>query len=891
MSPFPNSPRPSLETLLHHMTDRIRQSLELSEILAATATEVRAFLRTDRVKVYRFASDGSGEVVAESIQAQRLPSLLGHWFPAEDIPQEARQLFLKVRQRHIVNVAEQIIGISPLGEYNSKPLLNQDIWFRQVDPCHIEYLTNMGVQSSLVVPILHEQQLWGLLVAHHSKPRQVGPRQLEVVQMVADQVTVALAHATLLSQSRLHAQHEATINQVVTLLHKAPAPSLQTALVKTVKALGGTGGRLYLTPAGGGSQDKLLTTGLQPQPLRLMSGGDRPAVLPMAQPTSPHSTTVPPLEHLLAWQEWLRTELPVQHGELLWTINDLKQTQIPLALKPPLEAQNICGIMVAQLTYRNQPLGYLSIFRRAIDVETIWAGRLDSVDPRQHRPRQSFETWRELQQGQAQPWTPEEIELAKTLAYHFAQVIYQSHLYAQVQALNTELEGRVAQRTVQLQQANASLKREIGEREHTLQQLHFAQDTLKHLSHQNQLILESAGEGIYGLDLQGRITFVNPAAANTLGYSTKSLLGKFMHHLLAPTNTNKVSYPWEQSPVFKTLNNGTTHHCSGDFFRRHRGELFPVEYTCTPMQDQGNILGAVVIFKDITERQMIDRLKDEFISVVSHELRTPLTSIRTALGLLVQQDLNVPPQKRQRMTEIAFSNTNRLVRLVNDILDIERIKLGKVNLNKQVCNLSKLIDQATDEMQAMADKHGIKVAVASISLHLWVDPDRIIQTLANLLSNAIKFSPPGSTVSIMAELYDAEALAQRHQRFAPAGDSARPHQPLDLDNVSIASAAPEVLLVAVKDEGKGIPEDKLETIFEQFEQLHVLDDEHQGGTGLGLAICRSIVEQHGGRIWAESTLNQGSTFFFTLPLTRDATMPQPENHTMATPNPPLLILE
>ncbi|NJL49572.1 MAG: GAF domain-containing protein [Leptolyngbyaceae cyanobacterium SM2_5_2] len=241
-----SGPKPSLGAMLHRMTDRIRQSLELSKILSATATEVRTFLRIDRVKLYRFEPDGSGEVVAESIQGQKLPSLLGHRFPAEDIPQEARELFLIVRQRHIVNVAEQEIGISPLLHPQTQAPLEPDILFRQVDPCHIEYLTNMGVQSSLVVPILHEQQLWGLLVAHHSTPRRISPNQLEVVQLVADQVSVALAHALLLSQSRLQARREATVNQVVTLLHKAPTPALQTALNHTVRALGGSSGRLYL---------------------------------------------------------------------------------------------------------------------------------------------------------------------------------------------------------------------------------------------------------------------------------------------------------------------------------------------------------------------------------------------------------------------------------------------------------------------------------------------------------------------------------------------------------------------------------------------------------------------------------------------------------------------
>ncbi len=826
--------KPTPEALLHRMTDRIRQSLELSEILSATATEVRTFLKTDRVKLYRFEPDGSGEVVAESVQGQKLPSLLGHRFPAEDIPQEARELFLITRQRHIVNVAEQEIGISPLLHAQTQQPLNPDIWFRSVDPCHVEYLTNMGVQSSLVVPVLHDQTLWGLLVAHHTTPRRIRPRQLEVVQLVADQVSVALSHALLLSQSRRQAQYEAAANRVITLLHHTPTPALQPALDETVKALQGIGGRLYLPLPQLGTRNQLLITGQQPDPLvpkatsqRVSSGGSAGA----------RSPTVQPLEQHQAWQSWLLNEAPTRPGERLWAIHNLADSQAPPWLKSLLQSQGIGGILVAKLFYHNQHLGYLTVFRQALNVETIWAGRLDSSDPRQQRPRQSFDTWRELKRDQTQPWTTDNIDLAHTLTHHVAQVIYQNRLYGQIQTLNTELEGRVLQRTQELEQANADLTREIQERESTLQQLHIAQDSLKRLSHQNELILESAGEGICGLNFQGEITFVNLAATQILGYAKEAMLGQFMHQLIAPKTSDDLSYEWEHSPIFKTLKHGSHNRGSGEHFRTQQGEYFPVEYISSPIEDGGHISGAVLIFKDITERQMIERLKDEFISVVSHELRTPLTSIRTALGLLAHDNLDVSENKRRRMMEIAFSNTNRLVRLVNDILDIERIKLGKVTLKRQTYDLAKLIDQAVDEMRAIADKKEIYITISSVSVELWVDPDRIIQTLANLLSNAIKFSPRRSVVKVEANLEPK---------------TEKPH--------------PESVLIAVHDQGKGIPEDKLEAIFDQFEQLNVLDDEHQGGTGLGLAICRSIVEKHSGKIWAESILNQGSPFFFTLPI-------------------------
>ena len=840
----------TLEGLLHRMTDRIRRSIELPEILTSTVDEMQRFLATDRVKVYRFQEDNSGEVVAEAIAAQRLPSLIGHRFPAEDIPNHSREMFLATRQRTITNVAKQEIGISPLLCRQTQVPLVKNIWFRPVDPCHVDYLTAMGVQASLVVPILYQDRLWGLLVAHHSTPRCFSPKELEIVQLIADQVAVAIAHADLLTQSRLRAKREATINQVVSRLHAPPEKSLKTALDQAVTALASAGGRLYVTTKLRGKAFQLITSGRQPSIFEAAKNGHRMLMVP------------PVLEHLPSWQAWLETESPTQPEGQLWAIADVKQSQLPWVISSALLRRALRGILVVKLKHGHHWLGYLSFFRQAIDIENIWAGRLNSADPRQNRPRQSFETWRELKRNQAHPWTAIDIELAQALAEQFASVIYQTQLYQEVQVLNADLEKRVLQRTVELQQANANLRLEIMERERTLKKLQRAQDSLERLSYQNELILKSAGEGICGLDPQGKIVFVNPAAAKILGYSTQQMIGQFLHRLVHHSRSDDISYLWAESPIFKTLLHGDTHHVSGDFFQRHDGFSFPTEYVSTPIQERGEILGVVVTFKDITERQVIERMKDEFISVVSHELRTPLTSIRTALGLLAHGDLDAQTAKRQRMVEIAFSNTNRLVRLVNDILDAERIKLGKVTLNKQVCNLADLMAQAADEMRAMAEKNEIHLSVQALSVQLWADPDRLIQTLTNLLSNAIKFSPTGSTVAMIAQRVQAN-----HAPLVEEG--------ADLPESEIAitasERAPEILLIQVKDQGQGIPENKLDIIFNQFEQLNASDTGHQGGTGLGLAICRSIIQQHNGRIWAENNLDVGSTFLFTLPLQAQAT--------------------
>jgi signal transduction histidine kinase len=224
-------------------------------------------------------------------------------------------------------------------------------------------------------------------------------------------------------------------------------------------------------------------------------------------------------------------------------------------------------------------------------------------------------------------------------------------------------------------------------------------------------------------------------------------------------------------------------------------------------------------------------MKDEFISVVSHELRTPLTSMHSALKILATGKLGSLSKDGQQILEIADDNTERLVRLVNNVLDLQRIESGEVKMEKQICNISTLMIQATETMQPMAQHHGVVLVVEPIDMNILVDSDYIVQALTNLISNAIKFSAVNGKVWLTAE---------------------------NRPNVEV--------LLSVCDEGQGIPSDKLESIFERFQQVDSSDSRRKGGTGLGLTICRNIVEQHEGKIWAESTLGKGSTFSFTLPL-------------------------
>jgi PAS domain S-box-containing protein len=383
-------------------------------------------------------------------------------------------------------------------------------------------------------------------------------------------------------------------------------------------------------------------------------------------------------------------------------------------------------------------------------------------------------------------------------------------------------------RTRRLAELNRELKAEVAERA-------LARDALARISRQNALILESAAEGIYGMDPQGYTLFLNPAAARMLGRAPDDAIGRPFEAVLgmgAATGADAVN------PVRATLSSGVGREVKDAAFRRADGTSFPVEYASTPIVEEGQLTGAVVTFRDVTERREVERMKDEFVSVVSHELRTPLTSIRGSLGLLAAGKLGEVPEKGRRMLEIAVQNTDRLVRLINDILDIERIESGRVTMELRPVDASELAHQSVEVMAAMAEKAGVRLYAWADRQPLEADPDRVLQVLTNLLSNAIKFSPPGGEVTLTTERGAGEAVFH------------------------------------VRDQGRGIPADRLESIFERFSQVDSSDARDKGGTGLGLAICRSIVQQHGGRIWVESEPGVGSTFTFTLPT--PYTAPEPE---------------
>ena len=235
---------------------------------------------------------------------------------------------------------------------------------------------------------------------------------------------------------------------------------------------------------------------------------------------------------------------------------------------------------------------------------------------------------------------------------------------------------------------------------------------------QDQRILDAAPQGIVGLDVDGRITFANLAAAGMMGYTVEELQGQ-------PIRTH-MQFSGSSTSVELDLPLGE------ESCWREDGTSFPIECESAPLTDDGRIVGSVVTFRDISQRRAVDLMKDELVSVVSHELRTPLTSIRSALGLLESGVVGAVPDRGQRMLQIAVKNTDRLIRLINDTLDLERVNSGQFRMERVVCDAGELMVQAADGVRAMAEQAGVVLEVFPREDTSVGDPDRLLQVLTNL---------------------------------------------------------------------------------------------------------------------------------------------------------------
>ncbi len=341
-------------------------------------------------------------------------------------------------------------------------------------------------------------------------------------------------------------------------------------------------------------------------------------------------------------------------------------------------------------------------------------------------------------------------------------------------------------------------------------------------------VVATAGEGIVLGNQDGEIILWNPGAASIFGYDMTETLGRPLTmlmperfrqaHTRALAAAARRGHPIHRKPV--------------EFVGLHKdGTEFPLELSLTSWESDGERYFTGLV-RDISDRRAIERMKDTFIATISHELRTPLNTITCSLDLLSSGALGLGSEKAARILEIAQSNTDRLARIVSDILDLQVLDQGRVPIMREPCDLAAVVREAVQTTAPMAERREVAVEKALTlppEFSLRADAGRLHQTLVNLLVNAIRYAPPGSRIV-----------------------------------VSASAGATEVRL-AVDDEGPGIPPEQRELVFERFYQAAPPSEGQAPGTGLGLAICRAIVQQHGGRIWIEDGPRGGAAFVLTLP--------------------------
>jgi PAS domain S-box-containing protein len=363
---------------------------------------------------------------------------------------------------------------------------------------------------------------------------------------------------------------------------------------------------------------------------------------------------------------------------------------------------------------------------------------------------------------------------------------------------------------------------EMAERLHESRlQVARQMDALNYEKHRLETILASMGEGVIVTDPLYNILLVNTAAETLLGFQREDVIGK----------NGDLVLPIKQTEIVPILENASASHASTSIVRKFRNKVLSI--LISPIRDEnGQPFGAVSLLRDITEQAAIEEMKTDFISIVSHELRTPLTPIKGYIDLIIEGDAGEITEEQSNYLKIVQSNTDRLVALVNDLLDISRIEAGKIELEIKPVNMLEVIQEVVSFHRRQIERKALSITLDVPAKLPWVKADRsrITQVLSNLITNAYKYTPSGGALSISAV------------------------------------ADGDFLEVIVADTGVGISREDQKKLFTKFFRVDSPSVRDTSGTGLGLAISKSIVEKHEGEIWVESQLGKGSAFHFTLPL-------------------------
>jgi len=346
-------------------------------------------------------------------------------------------------------------------------------------------------------------------------------------------------------------------------------------------------------------------------------------------------------------------------------------------------------------------------------------------------------------------------------------------------------------------------------------------------------VLENVADIVCSLDRQLIFSSINEAVIDMWRYEVEDIIGRRVVDLFDESERNEA-----RAKLLQVIEEKGSQRFDVKVITAN-GQICESAWSATWSDDE-QLLYCVI--QDVGARKQLEQMKRDFVAVVSHDLRTPLTSIQMIHSML-QEDAEgiLPPQAMKNLSN-AQDNVSRLMALINNLLDLEKLDAGYVELIMEQAPLRRAIDTSIGAVEALAKKHKITISNSiDNNLEAYIDSERITQVVVNLLSNALKFSPNSSTISISAKAVDSSKQNEK-QGLPQEG----------------------MLRVEITDQGRGIPADKAGSIFERFSQVKNEDGRSNRGSGLGLAICKAIIEQHGGEIGVESVEGKGSRFWFTL---------------------------
>ena len=800
--------------LLTEITRKIRLSINLSEILQTAVTEVQKLLACDRVLIVEIRPNNTALPISESI-LPKLPSMLGYEL-----------------------TDPLLVGDEYLARYHQGKILALDNIATASIPSSIkELLTQFQVKAKLVIPILSQSKLKGLLVAHQChNPRKWQEHEIQLLNQLADQIGIALSQAQLLDRlEELVAERTIELTTTNELLQAevAERQRSEAALRENQQKLAGIldnadeaiisideQQHIQLFNQGAEKIFGYRASEVMGQPLdillpKVFRQVHRQYIRQFSQSSEPSHTMAERSSNVYGLRKngeqflaeasiaKLRTREGMLFTVMLQDITERQQAEEKLQASQALlaKAEKIARIGSWEYNLVTQKLSWSAELFKILGFDS------DRSVPSCAKIFQCIH--------------PEDLPLVKN-------TFRKGHIDGQPWQFNYRLvlpDGTVKyleSRGEPTIDSQGKVLRVLGTIMDISKRIQ-AEKSLQRSEQQLKLITDALPILIAYVDKQQRYRYNNRTYETWFSRPISSLLGLHIKELFGEDNYQKML------PYIKTalLGKAVTFEIQPV---DQNGNSYWMNATYIPDFDvDGEVKGFFAMADDITSRKEIERMKSEFVSITSHEMRTPLTSIHGVIKLLFAGRLGSLSHSGKEMVNMALRNSERLVHLVNDVLDLERMQSGREIIQKRKCDSAQLIQQAVEMLHPMAQKNQIELETNVQSIELWADRDRLLQTLTNLISNAIKFSAAGSTVWITSQPQNQEVL------------------------------------FTVKDRGRGIPQDKLETIFERFQQVDASDSRKKGGTGLGLAICRHLIEQHGGKIWVESVYGQGSTFFVTIP--------------------------